>query len=264
MNLVKLLCLSVSSVSYALTVLPPPSSKTTSPKKDKIKDEEGMIRIGLIRVFPVLGVACNVLQTAVYIFLMVRADSVHFRDVPVIQQLQELKTWHILATTLAISGCALRRWSFATLDRFFTYQLTIRSGHKLVQNGPYKQLRHPSYTGAILNFVGADSLLMYQGLWDVTFFYLTRLASWSAVYLEQAEHLPSMIHVATAPILKSFIKTGSILGIHPVIWVVVSFAMMTLVIMRRVENEEAMLKEHFGREWDVYASKRWRFIPYVY
>lgn len=40
--------------------------------------------------------------------------------------------------------------------------------------------------------------------------------------------------------------------------------MMVYGIAYRVRNEEAMLKNHFGREWDVYASKRWRFIPFVY
>ncbi|KAG0301498.1 hypothetical protein BGZ98_008292 [Dissophora globulifera] len=35
-------------------------------------------------------------------------------------------------------------------------------------------------------------------------------------------------------------------------------------IMIRVEKEEEMLKEYFEKEWDAYASKRWRFIPLVY
>jgi len=31
----------------------------------------------------------------------------------------------------------------------------------------------------------------------------------------------------------------------------------------RVQGEEAMLEQHFGKEFKDYASTRWRFVPYV-
>lgn len=39
---------------------------------------------------------------------------------------------------------------------------------------------------------------------------------------------------------------------------------VTQMFLCRHKGEEKMLREHFGKEWNEYAAKRWRFIPYVY
>lgn len=41
-----------------------------------------------------------------------------------------------------------------TLKRFFTVDLAIQPGHRLIRHGPYRMVRHPSYTGALLCFSG--------------------------------------------------------------------------------------------------------------
>jgi protein-S-isoprenylcysteine O-methyltransferase len=51
-------------------------------------------------------------------------------------------------------GIALRLWSVRTLARFFTIQVAIRDGHRLIRTGPYRLLRHPSYTGSLMTFLG--------------------------------------------------------------------------------------------------------------
>lgn len=53
-----------------------------------------------------------------------------------------------------VIGAALRAWSIHVLGRFFTVQVAIAGDHKLIEDGPYKLLRHPSYTGSLLMFVG--------------------------------------------------------------------------------------------------------------
>lgn len=55
-------------------------------------------------------------------------------------------------------GIALRWWSILVLGRFFTVDVAIHDGHELVQRGPYRRLRHPSYTGALLAFLGLGLL----------------------------------------------------------------------------------------------------------
>lgn len=55
---------------------------------------------------------------------------------------------------LFVLGAVLRAWSIHVLGRFFTVQVAIASDHKLIEDGPYKLLRHPSYTGSLLMFVG--------------------------------------------------------------------------------------------------------------
>ncbi|CAO3574577.1 unnamed protein product [Mortierella alpina] len=257
--LLKSLCLSVTCASCVIAWLPPASSKTTSPKKDKIKDEGFLTRAGHLHLFCTLFSAATILQTVVYISLMIFARNF---DMPAVHQLQDLKVWHGLVTLAALAGCALRKWSFVTLDRFFTYQLTIRSGHKLVQTGPYKYLRHPSYTGAILNSTSTFILLWYQGLWDVASICILRMASFAAFHLRLAD-IP-LVNTAIEVFLDPFVATGSPLGIDPRFWMVAQFAISIGMMVRRINNEEAMLKEHFGAEWDAYASKRWRLIPFLY
>ena len=53
-----------------------------------------------------------------------------------------------------IAGMALRIWSMAILGRFFTYNVSVHDNHQLIRSGPYRILRHPSYTGLILSFFG--------------------------------------------------------------------------------------------------------------
>jgi protein-S-isoprenylcysteine O-methyltransferase len=52
------------------------------------------------------------------------------------------------------SGIALRWYAIVYLGRFFTVNVAIASDHRLIDRGPYRLLRHPSYTGALLAFCG--------------------------------------------------------------------------------------------------------------
>ena len=69
--------------------------------------------------------------------------------------------WGAVVVGLGVfaSGVALRGWSIRTLGRHFTWELGIRNEHVLVTGGPYRVLRHPSYTGAMLLFAGTQVLL---------------------------------------------------------------------------------------------------------
>lgn len=55
---------------------------------------------------------------------------------------------------LFIAGLLLRWWAIITLGRFFTVDVTIEKDHELVERGPFRMVRHPSYTGVLLAFVG--------------------------------------------------------------------------------------------------------------
>ena len=55
---------------------------------------------------------------------------------------------------MMVVGLPLRWWAVRTLDRWFTVDVAIRAGHRLVRHGPYRWLRHPSYTGALLLLLG--------------------------------------------------------------------------------------------------------------
>jgi protein-S-isoprenylcysteine O-methyltransferase Ste14 len=55
---------------------------------------------------------------------------------------------------LFVAGLLLRWWAIITLGRFFTVDVTIEKNHELVERGPFRIMRHPSYTGVLLAFVG--------------------------------------------------------------------------------------------------------------
>jgi len=60
---------------------------------------------------------------------------------------------------LALAGIALRIWAIFTLDRLFTFAVGIAADHRVVQNGPYRFMRHPGYAGALLALVGVGVAL---------------------------------------------------------------------------------------------------------
>lgn len=70
-----------------------------------------------------------------------------------------------LALGILIAGVGLRVWAISTLGRFFTVDVAIHEDHRLVTRGPYRWLRHPSYTGVLLAFLGIGlSLGSWPGL----------------------------------------------------------------------------------------------------
>ena len=56
-------------------------------------------------------------------------------------------------------GLLLRWWSFATLGRYFTTIVKADSDQDVVERGPYRVVRHPSYAGILLAFVGCGLML---------------------------------------------------------------------------------------------------------
>ena len=49
-----------------------------------------------------------------------------------------------------LGGIFLRLYSIGILGRFFTFDVAIANGHRIVEQGPYAWLRHPSYLGSLL------------------------------------------------------------------------------------------------------------------
>jgi protein-S-isoprenylcysteine O-methyltransferase len=60
----------------------------------------------------------------------------------------------ILGIVLYTAGLALRWYSIIYLGRFFTVNVAIATDHQLIDAGPYRYVRHPSYTGALMAFLG--------------------------------------------------------------------------------------------------------------
>jgi protein-S-isoprenylcysteine O-methyltransferase len=61
---------------------------------------------------------------------------------------------YIAGIVLTIAGIALRWFAIYWLGRWFTVNVAIAEDQKLIDTGPYRYVRHPSYTGALLAFLG--------------------------------------------------------------------------------------------------------------
>jgi len=60
----------------------------------------------------------------------------------------------IAGICLMLLGVALRWYSVSVLGKYFTFDVAIQSGQVLVEVGPYRYIRHPSYSGALLSLLG--------------------------------------------------------------------------------------------------------------
>jgi protein-S-isoprenylcysteine O-methyltransferase Ste14 len=60
----------------------------------------------------------------------------------------------IAGLLLILGGISLRAWSIATLGRFFQYRIEVQTEHRVVAEGPYRYVRHPSYSGIAFGLVG--------------------------------------------------------------------------------------------------------------
>lgn len=132
--------------------------------------------------------------------------------------------WSIFLLTAG--GASLRLLCFRTLGRFFTFSVTIRSNHTIIDTGPYGVVRHPSYTGGYLMYAGAV-------LWAFSSQNPAITCGWAASSL--------LVRL----IIALWIFTG---------------AFLCFCIARRVPMEERNLQVHFGKAWDDYTKR----VPYRY
>jgi hypothetical protein len=134
----KALCLCVSSVAYISSTTEPNTKNPRSKKIEKVTtDGKYICNLHVLhQIFPLMS-KVNAVEAMVYILLMVYTESyagnssnnsnysnmtmASQRDFEnACQQLLVFKTWQLVATFLSVFGCWLRRWSFHTLDRYFT------------------------------------------------------------------------------------------------------------------------------------------------
>jgi protein-S-isoprenylcysteine O-methyltransferase Ste14 len=55
---------------------------------------------------------------------------------------------------LMLAGIALRWYAVLVLGASFTVDVATRPGQPVVESGPYRWIRHPSYTGGLLTLLG--------------------------------------------------------------------------------------------------------------
>lgn len=143
-----------------------------------------------------------------------------------------LFTWSlqsVLLLTASTFFASLRLASYKALGEDFVYQ--INKPAALQTTGIYAWMQHPGYTTVIATWVANVSLLLRP---DGVF--------------------GSVMPVAVA-------RHGNLFALcHGVSWLF----WLASVIPPRVKDEEEMLKKEFGKDWEKWAAKTSRFIPFVY
>ncbi len=59
-----------------------------------------------------------------------------------------------LGIFLMLAGVTFRWYAIRVLGKYFTPVVAIQTGQTVVERGPYRLIRHPSYTGALITFFG--------------------------------------------------------------------------------------------------------------
>ncbi|MGA2355781.1 MAG: isoprenylcysteine carboxylmethyltransferase family protein [Terriglobales bacterium] len=90
--------------------------------------------------------------------------------------------WFALGLAVLLAGSALRRYCFRTLGRYFTGNVKVQADQPVIQEGLYRFVRHPSYTGGMLMYLGTGlaltnwlSTLIVVGMGIVTYSYRVRV-----------------------------------------------------------------------------------------
>ena len=95
---------------------------------------------------------------------------------------------HYIGLSVIVGGMIVRFISIWTLGRLFTVDVTIRENHKIKKDGIYRMIRHPSYSGSLLSFIGFGislnnwlSLMTITVLMTAAFLYRIRVEEKSLI-----------------------------------------------------------------------------------
>jgi protein-S-isoprenylcysteine O-methyltransferase Ste14 len=91
----------------------------------------------------------------------------------------------LMGIGLMLLGIAFRQYAMSVLGRFFTFDVAMHAGQTVVEAGPYRYIRHPSYTGALITQFGLGLAL---GTWAALFslLFCVGIGYWYRMRIEEA------------------------------------------------------------------------------
>lgn len=190
----------------------------------------------------------------------------------------------LLGAALAVAGGWLRVACFRALGSLFTFELTIHPTHKLITNGPYGHVRHPSYTGVYATLLGSSIVMFAPSAWLHEAWLAPSLCALARAVT------PIFFAIASAPasgtsaeaVLESTFNSSSsttaavadrcsvghvgacLAWLFTAFWLTkVTYALRST--NKRVVTEDRELHRVFGAQWEEWAARvRWRLLPWVY
>ncbi|KAJ5166279.1 uncharacterized protein N7482_005060 [Penicillium canariense] len=182
----------------------------------------------IVRRIAVTAITYHALLTALPVYAPERITQMCPRP----QNLNpDLFSWSVFAVAgilLICLGAFIRLSAYGRLSRNFTFHLAAPD--QLVTSGIYSWMQHPSYTGLALIGLGSASLFLRWDAVPACWISETTLARWSG-------------------------WGPGVLAGHIVV--------ALFVLFMRVKDEEEMLRQKFGKEWEQWHRSTKRFIPAI-
>jgi len=228
--LIKIPLLISNAIMYKISLTSPnPPADTTEQKKyasaDKTKDwlsSQQRWCPGALRMSVYIFTVFEILSIFSALALASRTSNYRFQIT--------ITPMFLIGSLLIHAGTILRMACYKHLGRHFTFELTLRDNHKLVSDGPYGIVRHPSYTGSALVFAGCILVTTGLGSW------------WNENGLWD---LPG----------------GQVVG---GLWVAAN-VLTAFALMSRVPKEDLVMKTEFKEQWVAWSQKTpYALVPYVY
>lgn len=92
----------------------------------------------------------------------------------------------LIGLSLIMGRLVLKVWAIKTLGKFWSVQIEIREGHRLIKEGPYRFVRHPSYLSTLVEVTAGPLILnAYYTLFFVWLVYFPFMLM--RIWLEEKE-----------------------------------------------------------------------------
>ena len=100
----------------------------------------------------------RIVRLAVTLLLFIGLVLIPFTDRRSLLVMAENNSLRWAGLLLATAGVGLIFWSGLALGRFYSQEVTLQEGHRLITRGPYQFVRHPRYLGIFLMGTGQSIL----------------------------------------------------------------------------------------------------------
>ncbi len=108
----------------------------------------------------------------------------------------------LIGIIFILLGVALRWFAIWTLGHYFTRDIAVSLDQQVVQNGPYRFIRHPAYSGTFLTMLGVG-LAMTNWASLISLLFCVFLGHFYRVRIEEE----TLIHVIGQPYIEYIRRT---------------------------------------------------------
>ena len=94
-----------------------------------------------------------------------------------------------VGAAVATAGLGFSVWARVHLGEYWSGNVTLKEGHRLIRSGPYALVRHPIYTGILIGMLGSavalDEVRGYLGVAVLAFHFIRKLRNEEAWLTEE-------------------------------------------------------------------------------